>query len=63
MRTRDVAPRVLAVDAACALLKKHGVELLNGPTEREWGLRSATYTEPAGHSWEIAHELPRSESS
>jgi catechol 2,3-dioxygenase-like lactoylglutathione lyase family enzyme len=51
------------VDAACALLEKRGVKLLTGPTDREWGLRTATFTDPHGHSWEIAQELPQSEAS
>jgi len=42
------------VDAVCALLKKRGVELLTGPTDREWGMRTATFVDPAGHSWEVA---------
>jgi uncharacterized glyoxalase superfamily protein PhnB len=63
MRTRDVAPRVVDVDAASALLKRRRVGLLNSPTDREWGMCSATFTDPAGHSWEIAQEIPRSESS
>ena len=47
------------VDAACAALKKRGVELLTGPIDREWGMRTATFVDPAGHSWEIAQELAR----
>ncbi len=49
------------VDAVCALLKRRGVELLTGPIDREWGMRIATFTDPAGHSWEVAQELSRSE--
>ena len=45
-------------DAACADLAKHGVELLNGPVNREWGMRTASFTDPDGHIWEIAQELP-----
>jgi catechol 2,3-dioxygenase-like lactoylglutathione lyase family enzyme len=48
------------VDAACALLKERGVEILTGPTDRAWGMRTATFVDPAGHSWEIAQELPQS---
>ena len=47
------------VDAVCALLETRGVELLTGPTDREWGMRTATFVDPAGHSWEIAQELER----
>ena len=49
------------VDAVCALLRQRGVELLTGPADREWGLRTATFVDPAGHSWEVAQELPRSQ--
>lgn len=42
------------VDAMCAELIKRGVELLNGPMDRPWGIRTATFRDPAGHIWEIA---------
>jgi lactoylglutathione lyase len=48
------------VDAVCAELAGHGVVLLNGPMNREWGLRTASFTDPGGHIWEIAQELPQS---
>src|SRR5712691_1854018 len=44
-------------DAACAELEARGVALLNGPMNREWGMRTASFTDPAGHIWEIAQEL------
>jgi catechol 2,3-dioxygenase-like lactoylglutathione lyase family enzyme len=43
------------VDAACADLAARGVELLNGPVDRPWGVRTASFTDPGGHIWEIAH--------
>jgi catechol 2,3-dioxygenase-like lactoylglutathione lyase family enzyme len=43
------------VDATCAQLKAKGVELLNGPMDRPWGIRTASFQDPAGHIWEIAH--------
>jgi lactoylglutathione lyase len=46
-------------DAACANLASHGVGLLNGPMNRDWGMRTAAFTDPDGHIWEIAQELPR----
>ena len=49
------------VDAACADLAAHGVELLNGPMNRPWGIRTASFTDPGGHIWEIAQPLPRTE--
>jgi lactoylglutathione lyase len=41
------------VDAKCQELKEHGVELLNGPMDRPWGPRTASFRDPAGHIWEI----------
>jgi catechol 2,3-dioxygenase-like lactoylglutathione lyase family enzyme len=48
-------------DAVCAELAAHGVPLLNGPMNREWGMRTACFTDPDGHVWEIAQELPASQ--
>ena len=42
------------VDAMCAELSKRGVELLNGPMDRPWGIRTASFRDPGGHIWEIA---------
>jgi catechol 2,3-dioxygenase-like lactoylglutathione lyase family enzyme len=42
------------VDAMCAELAKRGVKLLNGPMDRPWGVRTASFRDPAGHIWEIA---------
>ncbi len=42
------------VDAKCAELTARGVELLNGPMDRPWGPRNASFRDPAGHIWEIA---------
>jgi lactoylglutathione lyase len=42
------------VDAMCAELATRGVELLNGPMDRPWGPRTASFADPAGHIWEIA---------
>jgi len=43
------------VDATAAELAGRGVELLNGPLDRPWGIRTAAIADPAGHIWEIAH--------
>ena len=43
------------VDATCARLAGLGVELLNGPMDRPWGIRTASFRAPGGHVWEIAH--------
>ena len=42
------------VDAMCAELKRRGVVLLNGPMDRPWGIRTASFRDPGGHIWEIA---------
>ncbi|MGI8680468.1 MAG: VOC family protein [Jatrophihabitans sp.] len=46
------------VDATCAELATRGVRLINGPMDRPWGVRTASFADPAGHLWEIAHQLP-----
>ena len=48
---------VADVDARCADLRARGVELLNGPMDRAWGIRTASFRDPSGHIWEIAHDL------
>jgi catechol 2,3-dioxygenase-like lactoylglutathione lyase family enzyme len=42
------------VDAMCAELASRGVQLLNGPIDRPWGVRTASFRDPGGHIWEIA---------
>jgi lactoylglutathione lyase len=48
------------VDAVCSALEARGVALLSGPVDRKWGMRTATFADPAGHSWEVAQALPPS---
>ena len=45
------------VDASCAALAERGVKLLNGPMDREWGMRTAAFADPDGHVWELAQAL------
>jgi catechol 2,3-dioxygenase-like lactoylglutathione lyase family enzyme len=42
------------VDARCAELAKAGVELVNGPMDRSWGPRTASFRDLDGYLWEIA---------
>ena len=42
------------VDAVCERLRQRGVEILNGPVDRPWGVRTAAFRDPGGHFWEIA---------
>ena len=44
------------VDARCAELASLGVTLLNGPMDRPWGVRTASFPDPFGHIWEIAKQ-------
>jgi catechol 2,3-dioxygenase-like lactoylglutathione lyase family enzyme len=44
------------VDAVCERLRQRGVQLLQGPLDRPWGMRTANFTDPAGHSWEVAQQ-------
>jgi catechol 2,3-dioxygenase-like lactoylglutathione lyase family enzyme len=43
------------VDTMCATLISRGVELLNGPIDRPWGIRTASFVDPNGYIWEIAN--------
>ena len=42
------------VDAMVETLAARRVELLNGPMDRPWGIRTASFIDPAGYIWEIA---------
>ncbi|MEU5434408.1 VOC family protein [Streptomyces sp. NPDC020719] len=46
--------QVADVDQVCRRLAGRGVGLLNGPVERPWGVRTASFRDPGGHIWEIA---------
>ena len=45
------------VDATCAKVTARGARLLNGPMDRPWGIRTASFMDPGGHVWEIAQPL------
>ena len=42
------------VDARVQMLTEAGLTALNGPVDRPWGIRTASYQDPAGHIWELA---------
>jgi len=46
------------VDAMCEMLATRGVDLLNGPMDRPWGIRTASFVDPAGYIWEVAGDIP-----
>ena len=43
------------VDATYAELSARGVTFLTAPIDRPWGIRTASFQDPGGHIWEIAH--------
>ena len=51
------------VDAAAELLTARGVTLLNGQIDRPWGIRTAAFTDPGGHAWELAGPTMSGESA
>ena len=61
--TRDSGSRfqlsiwVKDVDAVCRSLRARGVTLLAGPKNRPWGMRTANFIDPAGHSWEVGQKI------
>jgi catechol 2,3-dioxygenase-like lactoylglutathione lyase family enzyme len=46
------------VDAVRAELDRQGVTLISDPADRDWGMRTMTFADPGGYTWEIAQELP-----
>ncbi len=44
-------------NTAVEQLRQRGVELLNGPIDREWGMRTAAFADPDGHVWEVAQQI------
>jgi catechol 2,3-dioxygenase-like lactoylglutathione lyase family enzyme len=44
-------------NAVVEQLRSAGVELLNGPIDRPWGLRTAAFADPDGHVWEVAAKI------
>jgi len=55
--TKQFAIIVADVDAVCAELTARGVEVITGPADRPWGMRTVTFADPAGHIWEIAQGI------
>ncbi len=45
------------VDVVCETLARAGVALLNGPVNRTWGMRTASFKDPDGYIWEVAKEI------
>jgi catechol 2,3-dioxygenase-like lactoylglutathione lyase family enzyme len=45
------------VDAVVEQVQARGVAILNGPVDRPWGVRTASFRDPGGHVWEVAGPL------
>jgi catechol 2,3-dioxygenase-like lactoylglutathione lyase family enzyme len=45
------------VDATARELEARGAQRLNGPMDRPWGIRTASFRDPDGHIWEIARKI------
>ncbi|KAJ6437400.1 glyoxalase-like domain-containing protein [Purpureocillium lavendulum] len=46
------------LDAAVAALRGRGLaRFLTGPETKPWGVRTVTFEDPAGHSWEVAQPV------
>ena len=45
-------------DAVCTELADRGVEIVTGPLDRPWGVRTATFLDPDGYLWEVAASIP-----
>ncbi len=45
------------VDDKFRQLADLGITPVNGPMDRPWGIRSMLISDPAGHLWELAHQL------
>ena len=49
--------QVADVDSEIARLDDFGIKLLNGPIDRPWGVRTALFSDPDGHLWELAQQM------
>lgn len=45
------------IDTVVETLTGRGVTFDTNPTDQSWGMRTATFRDPDGHSWEIAQDL------
>ena len=48
---------VASVDDEAARCCDIGIDLLNGPMDRPWGIRTASVRDPSGHVWEMSQTL------
>jgi hypothetical protein len=46
------------VDAVRDELHQGDVAIISGPADRDWDMRTLTFADPGGYTWEITQELP-----
>lgn len=44
-------------DAVRGQLDQLGVSVIDGPADRPWGMRTMTFADPGGYTWEVAQRL------
>jgi lactoylglutathione lyase len=45
------------IDSRVDELRAKGISIINGPTDQPWGMRTASFADPAGHIWEFAQPI------
>jgi len=45
------------VDAVRAELNERRATVISDPTDRSWGMRTMTFADPGGNTWEIAQQI------
>ena len=55
--THSVLVRVEDVESHCARARAHGAEILEEPTDFDYGERQYTAADPAGHHWTFSQTL------
>lgn len=45
------------IDTVVDILQQRGVSFDTDPVDQPWNMRTATFRDPDGHSWEIAQDL------
>jgi catechol 2,3-dioxygenase-like lactoylglutathione lyase family enzyme len=46
------------VEAVRAELEEHDVAVISGPADRDYGMRTLTFADPDGHTWELLKTCP-----
>jgi lactoylglutathione lyase len=62
-RCRPVRHHRLGRGRGARRVRPTGVVVISGPEDREWGMRTMTFADPGGNTWEIAQELPTNSAS